>query len=105
MELIAGGEIPGFCAGRGVQPASAERVSIRDTGSGYASASEVVRAALRLVDEQDCLRAAKLEQLRDDIRQGVNSAPSKAWNAEDPKREGRARASSPGLGYSVAYSS
>ena len=34
--------------------------------------------------------AAKLEQLRDDIRQGLNSGPSKAWNVEDVKREGRA---------------
>ena len=43
------------------------------------------------MDEQDRLRAAKLEQLRDDIHQGLNSGPSKAWNAEDTKREGRAR--------------
>jgi antitoxin ParD1/3/4 len=50
-----------------------------------------VREALRLMDEQDRLRAAKLEQLRDDIRQGLNSGPSKAWSVEDTKREGRAR--------------
>jgi Arc/MetJ-type ribon-helix-helix transcriptional regulator len=35
--------------------------------------------------------AEKLEQLRDDIRQGLNSGPCKAWSAEDAKREGRAR--------------
>ena len=57
----------------------------------YTSASEVVREALRLMDEQDRLRAAKLEQLRDDIHQGLNSGPSKGWNAQDTKREGRAR--------------
>lgn len=57
----------------------------------YTSASEVVREALRLMDEQDRLRADKLEQLRDDIRQGLNSGPGKAWSAEDVKREGRAR--------------
>jgi antitoxin ParD1/3/4 len=56
-----------------------------------ASASEVVREALHLMDEQDHLRAAKLEQLRDDIRQGLNSGPSKAWSPEDTQREGRAR--------------
>lgn len=50
-----------------------------------------MREALRLMDEQDRLRAAKLEQLRDDIRQGLKSGPSKAWNAEEAKREGRAR--------------
>ena len=37
----------------------------------YTSASEVVREALRLMDEQDRLREAKLEQLRSDIRQGL----------------------------------
>ncbi len=57
----------------------------------YTSASEVVREALRLMDEQDRLRAAKLEQLRDDIRQGLSSGPSKAWKAEEVKREARAR--------------
>ncbi len=57
----------------------------------YTSASEVVREALRLMDEQDRLRAAKLDQLRDDIRQGLKSGPSKAWSAEEAKREGRAR--------------
>jgi antitoxin ParD1/3/4 len=57
----------------------------------YTSASEVAREALRLMEEQDRLRAAKLDRLRDDIREGLTSGPSKAWNAEDAKREGRAR--------------
>ena len=34
----------------------------------YNSASEVVREALRLMEEQDRIRAVKLEQLRQDIR-------------------------------------
>jgi antitoxin ParD1/3/4 len=37
------------------------------------------------------LRAAKLEQLRDDIRQGMDSGASQTWSAEEAKREGRAR--------------
>jgi antitoxin ParD1/3/4 len=57
----------------------------------YASASEVVREALRLMDEQDRLRAAKFEQLRNDVHQGLNSGSSKAWDAEETKREVRAR--------------
>ena len=57
----------------------------------YTSASEVVREALRLMDEQDRLRAVKLEQLRKDIRQGLASGPSQTWSAEEAKREGRAR--------------
>ncbi len=39
----------------------------------YTSASEVVREALRLMDGQNRLRAAGLEQLRDDVREGLVS--------------------------------
>ena len=56
----------------------------------YTSASEVVREALRLMDEQDQLRAAKLAQLREDVRAGLDSGPATAWDAENVKREGRA---------------
>ncbi len=38
---------------------------------GYVSASEVVREALRLLEEQDKFRAMKLEELRKDIAIGV----------------------------------
>lgn len=72
-------------------PQLEELVRSKVASGMYTSASEVVREALRLMDEQDRLRAAKLEQLRDDIRQGSNSGPSMMWNAEDAKREGRAR--------------
>ncbi len=57
----------------------------------YTSASEVVREALRLMDEQDRVRAARLEQLRKDVREGLDSGPSQAWSAEQAKGEGRAR--------------
>jgi antitoxin ParD1/3/4 len=57
----------------------------------YTSASEVVREALRLMDEKDRLRAVKLDQLRQDIREGLDSGPATTWNPEDIKREGRAK--------------
>lgn len=57
----------------------------------YTSASEVVREALRLMDEQDRVRAAKLEQLRQDIREGLNSGEPTPWDPEEIKREGRSR--------------
>ena len=57
----------------------------------YTSASEVVREALRLMDEKDRLRAAKLEQLRQDIQEGLDSGPAAAWDAEEIKRQGRAK--------------
>ena len=58
----------------------------------YTSASEVVREALRLMDEQDRLRAARLEQLRRDVQDGcLDSGPPAAWDAEQIKREARAK--------------
>ena len=60
----------------------------------YTSASEVVREALRLMDEQDRLRAARLDQLRADVRQGLASGPSEIWDAEAVKRQARARRAS-----------
>ena len=60
----------------------------------YTSASEVVREALRLMDGQDRLREAKLEQLRSDVRQGLASGPSEAWDADAVKGKARARRTS-----------
>ena len=57
----------------------------------YTSASEVVREALRLMDGQDRLRQAKLEQLRSDVRQGLASGPGESWDADAVKRKARAR--------------
>ena len=72
-------------------PQLEELVRAKVASGMYTSASEVVREALRLMDEQDRLRAAKLEQLRDDVRHGLESGTSQPWSAEDAKREGRAR--------------
>ena len=72
-------------------PQLEELVRSKVASGMYTSASEVVREALRLLDEQDRLRAVKLEQLRKDIRQGLASGPSQTWSAEEAKREGRAR--------------
>ena len=72
-------------------PQLEELVRTKVASGLYTSASEVVREALRLMDEQDRLRAARLERLRDEIHQGLNSGPSKAWDPEEVKREGRAR--------------
>ncbi len=55
----------------------------------YRSASEVIREALRLMGEQDQLRAAKLGQLRQAIQDGMRSGPATPWDAEEAKREGR----------------
>ena len=55
----------------------------------YASASEVIREALRLMEEQERVRGARIEQLRQEIRDGLNSGDPTSWNAEEIKRKGR----------------
>ena len=57
----------------------------------YNSASEVVRDALRLMDEKDRMRATKLDQLRQEIHEGLSSGPATAWDREEVKRNGRAK--------------
>ncbi len=72
-------------------PQLEELVRAKVASGLYTSASEVVREALRLMDEKDQTRAAKLEQLRAEIHRGLNSGPAEPWDAEVVKRQGRAR--------------
>ena len=74
-----------------LSPQLEEMVRQKVASGLYTSASEVVREALRLMEEQDCIRAAKLEQLRQDIRDGLNSGDPTPWNPEEIKQEGRKR--------------
>ncbi len=72
-----------------------EEIVRRKVASGmYGSASEVMREALRLLDEQDQIRSAKLKQLRADVRKGLDSGPGQRWDAGAVKRDARARRSS-----------
>lgn len=57
----------------------------------YNSASEVIREALRLMEAQDRMQAAKLEQLRQDIREGLESGEPTPWNPDEIKQAGRQR--------------
>jgi len=57
----------------------------------YTSASEVVREALRLMEQQDQLRLLQFEQLRRDIQDGLASGEAEAWNPKSIKAEGRRR--------------
>ena len=77
-----------------------ERLVNQKVSSGlYNSASEVIRAGLRLLEEQDAFKRAQLDNLRrdvqvgfDQIRQGkgrkYESGPKRA---EEIKRRGRKR--------------
>ena len=66
----------------------------RKVASGlYGSASEVIREALRLMDEYDRVRARQIEALQQDIQEGLESGAPIPWNRDDIKREGRTRRS------------
>jgi antitoxin ParD1/3/4 len=57
----------------------------------YTSASEVVREALRLMEQQDQLRALQLQQLQQNIKEGLASGEPVPRNPEAIKVEGRRR--------------
>jgi antitoxin ParD1/3/4 len=57
----------------------------------YHSASEVIREGLRLLEEQDLLRQAKIERLREDIRRGLESGEPTPLDIEDIIRRGKER--------------
>lgn len=72
-------------------PQLEEMVRQKVSSGLYTSESEVVRGALRLMDEKDQLRVAKLSQLRQEIQNALDSGPSIVWDPEDVKRAGRAK--------------
>ena len=60
----------------------------------YASASEIMRDGLRLLEEREETRALKLDALRAAIKEGLDSGPSEAWDADAIKAEGQRRLAS-----------
>jgi len=56
----------------------------------YASASEVVRDGLRLLEQHEAMNQAKLDALRGDIEAGL-AGPFEPWDADAIKAEARAR--------------
>ena len=68
-----------------------ELVRAKVSSGLYNSASEVVREALRLMEREDRLRGAALEQLRQEIQIGLQSGSAGEFDIEDIKRRGRAR--------------
>lgn len=55
----------------------------------YSSASEVMRDSLRLLEEREKMRQAKLEALRADIRKGLDSGPSELLDIAEIKAAAR----------------
>lgn len=61
-------------------------------GTGrYRSSSEVVREALRLLEEKDQERAQQLALLKEEIQQGIDSGPSKPLDMKAVIAEAKAR--------------
>ena len=57
----------------------------------YNSASEVMRDALRLLEERDQLRELRLEELRREIQKGIDSGEATPLDMEEIKAQGRKR--------------
>jgi antitoxin ParD1/3/4 len=62
----------------------------------YASASEVVRDGLRLLEQREALHAAKLEALRADITAGLAAGPSAPLDMDEIKAEAHQRRAASG---------
>jgi antitoxin ParD1/3/4 len=56
---------------------------------GYESTDEVIREAVRLLEERDKIRAAKIRDLRAAIQEGLDSGDPVPWDPEEGKRRGR----------------
>ena len=72
-------------------PQLEEMVRQKVSSGLYTSASEVVREALRLMSEHDSVKAVRLDSLRRDIREGLESGPSIDWDPTKVKRDARSR--------------
>ena len=72
-------------------PQLEELVKKKVESGRYGSASEVLREALRLLEERDRLYAIRLEALREEIQKGLDSGPATPLDIEEIKSRGRKR--------------
>lgn len=57
----------------------------------YHSASEVVRAALRLLEEHDAQKEARLDFFRREIQNGIDSGEASIWDKDSFMKQARER--------------
>lgn len=72
-------------------PELEEFVRERVDAGRYRSASEVVRAGLRLLQDREKLREVKLEELRAAVQKGLDSGPTEEWDKDEFLERARER--------------
>jgi antitoxin ParD1/3/4 len=70
-----------------------EMIRQKIASGSYNSASEVVREALRLLEQEDQLRSLKMQKLRQDIQEGLDSGPPAVFDPKEIKRIAREKKS------------
>ena len=75
-------------------PRLEEMIREKIASGSYSSASEVVREALRLLELEDQLRTLKLQRLRQDIREGLESGSGTPFDSNKIKQAARQKKSS-----------
>ncbi len=66
-----------------------EFVKAQVSSGRYNNASEVVRDGLRLLQDRDEMRRAKLESLRNELHRGLQSGPATRLDMAEVKVEGQ----------------
>jgi len=72
-------------------PQLEELVKAKVASGLYGSASEVLREALRLLEERDRINAIRFEELKSSIKEGLDSGTSTPLDVEKIKARGRRR--------------
>jgi antitoxin ParD1/3/4 len=72
-------------------PELEQYVQEKVTSGLYYSASEVVREALRLLQEKDRIQQIRLQQLRQEVQVGLDSGESDVLDLQDIKAKARQR--------------
>ena len=72
-------------------PQLEELVKTKVASGLYGSASEVLREALRLLEERDRIHALRIEELRSEIKKGLNSGDPTHLDVGAIKARGRKR--------------
>jgi antitoxin ParD1/3/4 len=70
-----------------------EMIREKIASGSYTSASEVVREALRLMEEEDQLRSLKMQKLRQELQAGLDSGHAVVFDPREIKRIAREKKS------------